>query len=703
VDGPTAQTDPSRRTFLALAATGALAGTGASGVQAQSQPETIRLGGKVSGWQGRAPERIAGETNPSLELETGQDYRIVWENIDGLGHNLALLDDEGEVIKRTDVMSEQGETQTLTFTATDAMSEYVCQPHITSMHGSISFEDESTTETQTPQTTEEPEPYIPEGASVRVDTVADDERLAAPLGFEVPPDETDRQFIVDRLGQVYVLEGDGLREEPFIDVSDQLPEISGEIGLLGLAFHPNFRDNRRFYLRYSAPPREGTPEDYSHTEVLAEFEASEDGSTALPETERPILEIPSPQDQHNAGAVLFGPDGYLYMAMGDGGGGADNEPGHVSDWYERNEGGNGQDVTENLLGSILRIDVDREENGNLYAIPEDNPLVGQPGLPEHYAWGFRNPWRMSFNGGRLFVADVGQALYEEVNIVEKGKNYGWNVREGTHCFDADNVREPPATCPDATPQSVRGGEPLVDPIIEYPHRYEGQSVGSAAIGGYVYKRSDIPAIQNKYVFADFRTGKDGDGPGSGTLYAATPSDEGLWDLEQLVIENSEDGLLDGYPPALGRDRAGNLYVLTQTLGSLGKKTGGAVHRIRPPENARQTSEGNTTASTTTENPTATNTANTTTVDSTSTTPTAPQTAPSSNMDATTVETPAATSTETSAGASMTTNTTDTTTENGEASTGTSEGSGPGFGVFAALAGLSISAARLLTGSDNRTF
>ena len=327
---PIVQADPSRRTFLALAATGALVGTGASGVQAQSQPETIRLGGKVSGWQGRAPERIAGETNPSLELETGQDYRIVWENIDGLGHNLALLDDEGEVIKRTDVMSEQGETQTLTFTATDAMSEYVCQPHITSMHGSISFEDEPTTETQTPQTTEEPEPYIPEGASVRVDTVADDERLAAPLGFEVPPDETDRQFIVDRLGQVYVLEGDGLREEPFIDVSDQLPEISGEIGLLGLAFHPNFRDNRRFYLRYSAPPREGTPEDYSHTEVLAEFEASEDGSTALPETERPILEIPSPQDQHNAGAVLFGPDGYLYMAMGDGGGGADNEPGHVA-------------------------------------------------------------------------------------------------------------------------------------------------------------------------------------------------------------------------------------------------------------------------------------------------------------------------------------------------------------------------------------
>jgi len=135
------------------------------------------------------------------------------------------------------------------------------------------------------------------------------------------------------------------------------------------------------------------------------------------------------------------------------------------DWYDANAGGNGQDVSENLLGSILRIDVDVDVDGNgggddrNYAIPDDNPLVGTGGLDEHYAWGFRNPWRMSFGpDGRLFAADVGQNAYEEVDVVERGGNYGWNVREGTHCFEAES-------CPDETPD----GDPLVDPIIEYPH------------------------------------------------------------------------------------------------------------------------------------------------------------------------------------------------------------------------------------------
>ncbi|WP_370525587.1 PQQ-dependent sugar dehydrogenase [Halococcus qingdaonensis] len=669
-----------RRRFLRTSvAAGALVGAGGI-AGAQSQPTEIRLGGEIGGWQGRKPESIADESNPTLQLDAGVDYRITWKNIDGQGHNIALLDGKGEVLKRTEVMNEQGATQTIEFTAREEMAEYICEPHRSSMHGSIAFGEETATQTTT-ESGDGGSSYFGDGPTVRTETVTEG-TLTAPLDFGVPPGESGRYFIVDRIGQVYAHESGSLNEEPFIDVSDKLTEITGEMGLLGMAFHPNYGENGKFYLRYSAPSREGTPDEFSHTEVLSEFEASEDGSTGNVDSERTILEIPSPYDTHNAGAIVFGPDdGYLYVAMGDGGGAHDTDLGHVSDWYDRNEGGNGQDVTENLLGSILRIDVDSQEGDKAYGIPDDNPLVGEDGLNEQFAWGFRNPWRMGFSDGKLFTSDVGQNGFEEIDIVEKDKNYGWNVREGTHCFKPgpEGSRNPPENCPSKLPSDVRGGERLIDPVIEYPHSADGQGVGSAAMGGYLYQRDDIPDLQGDYVFGDFRKSKETETP-TGSLLAATPAeDDGLWDVAELSVENTDSGFVGGYILAMGRDNDDRLYVLTTA--NPGSEATGAVHRIVPPQSQDATATGNVTApngSATTSNATA----------ATNTTA-AGTTGIGGRTDATpssTDGTNARTATEgTQAGGE------------GGVSAGTSSDSGPGFGVLAALSGLTIGAARLLSG------
>ena len=418
-------------------------------------------------------------------------------------------------------------------------------------------------------------------------------------GFDVPLDvafapDADRRYVADQRGQIFVHDADGLRDEPFLDLTDAVV-VGSETGLLGIALHPEFAENRRLFVRYSAPSRPGTPDDYSHTFVLAEFEATADGARAKRDSERTVLEIPEPQGNHNAGSIVFGPDGYLYVGVGDGGGGGDYGTGHVDDWYDPVEGGNGQDVTENLLGSVLRIDVDGQTpegssgggggtaddtpDRKGYAIPDDNPLVGDDGPDEQYAWGFRNPWRMSFDGEDLFVADVGQSNYEEVSLVEKGGNYGWNVEEGTHCYGADD-------CPDRTPESVRGGEPLVDPVIEYSQ--SGRPVGgSSVIGGYVYRGSALPELAGAYVFGDLAA--------SGRLFVARPSenadstnggsgDGNTWPIRVVDVADGNDngsGGGDGEAGRLervysfGRDADGELYV----LGAGGDDAG--LYRITP--------------------------------------------------------------------------------------------------------------------------
>lgn len=413
---------------------------------------------------------------------------------------------------------------------------------------------------------------IPTGAPVSVEPIA--EGFAAPIELLDDPTNSERRYIADQVGKLYLHDSDGLHSEPVLDLTGQIVELKpkyDERGLLGVVLHPEFMDNRRFYVRYSAPNRGNTPEEYDHTEVLAEFRMANDGMSVDPDSERVLLEVPEPQFNHNGGDITFGPDGYLYTSLGDGGDELDLGPGHV-------EGGNGQDVTENLLGSILRIDVDERDGTKPYAIPDDNPLVGEEGLAEQYAWGFRNPWRMSFDSqGRLFTGDVGQYLFEEVNVVEKGGNYGWRLKEGTHDFDPDTPKDPPETAPERNNR----GERLIDPIIEYPHISGDEVIGSAVVGGYYYEGDEIPTLRDAYVFGDWTTSRD---KPSSRLFVARPpeSGEGLWAMKELEVASSSNGRLNRFVRGFARDRRGELYVLSNTT-HVPKGTTGAVHKLVPAE------------------------------------------------------------------------------------------------------------------------
>ncbi|MDS0477900.1 PQQ-dependent sugar dehydrogenase [Natrinema sp. 1APR25-10V2] len=366
------------------------------------------------------------------------------------------------------------------------------------------------------------------------------DELAFPLAVEFAPD-ADRRYVAERDGRIRVHESDGLRDELLLDLRETVLS-GGERGLLGMVLHPEFGDNRRLFVHFSAPRRSGTPQEFDHTGILAAFEASADGRRVKRDSSRVVLEIPQPADFHNGGGLAFGPDGYLYVGIGAGGGG----------------GGGGQDVTTDFLGSVLRIDVDERAADRAYTVPDDNPLVGRDGLDEYYAWGFRNPWRLSFDGEDCYVADVGESDYEEVNLVEKGGNYGWNVREGTQCFKADD-------CPERTADGVRGGERFRDPIIEYPHPPADTAVsGVSVIGGYVYRGTALPALEGAYVFGDFVP--------SGRLFAAVPSDDGLWPTTAVRVT---DGATPERLISFGQDGDGELYA----LGAGGD--GGGVFRIVP--------------------------------------------------------------------------------------------------------------------------
>ncbi|HEY8734576.1 MAG TPA: PQQ-dependent sugar dehydrogenase, partial [Puia sp.] len=274
------------------------------------------------------------------------------------------------------------------------------------------------------------------------------DNLISPVAIAEAPDSSKRLFVVDELGQIWIIGADGKKlATPFIDVSAKMVTLTpayDERGLLGLAFSPNFKSNGKFYLFYTAPPRPGTPvpgpsgATWNNLTRISEFKVSAtDPNQADLGSERILLEADHPYLNHNGGTIAFGPDGFLYISIGDGGKADDVGNGHVPDWYTVNAGGNGQDIYANLMGNILRIDV----NGNPYNIPADNPFVGTAARPEIYAYGFRNPFRFSFDRGgshQLLVGDEGQSLYEEVDVVTKGGNYGWNVKEGTHCFDTDS-------------------------------------------------------------------------------------------------------------------------------------------------------------------------------------------------------------------------------------------------------------------------
>src|SRR5450432_3742146 len=291
--------------------------------------------------------------------------------------------------------------------------------------------------------------------------------LVAPIGVFEPPDGSKRLFVIDEIGKIWIIGADGKKlTTPFIDITSKMVTLSpsyDERGLLGLAFHPDFKTNGKFYLFYTAPPRAGTPvpgavgATWNNLTRVSEFKVSADANVADVSSERVLIEDDHPYLNHNAGTLAFGADGFLYISIGDGGNMDDVGNGHVPDWYTVNIGGNGQDNYANLMGNILRIDV----NGSPYNIPPDNPFVGTAAKPEIYAFGFRNPFRFSFDMGgthQLIAGDEGQSLYEEIDLVTKGGNYGWNVKEGTHCFDADSDLIERPSCP----MTDSAGNPLIE-------------------------------------------------------------------------------------------------------------------------------------------------------------------------------------------------------------------------------------------------
>jgi len=318
----------------------------------------------------------------------------------------------------------------------------------------------------------------------------------APLAM-VQPAGDDRKFVIEQFGRVRIINADGEMEaEPFLDIRSLIVPLHGDFderGLLGLAFHPKFKDNGRFYVAYSAHLNFGADLAkmlwWSHSNVVSEFTVSaDDPNVADPKSERIITSTDWPQFNHNGHWIGFGPDGMLYISTGDGG--------YANDWgigHNVTEG-NGQDLLS-PLGKILRVDVD---GGQPYAIPADNPFANRDdALPEIWAYGMRNPWRCSFdmNGdGGLYCGDVQQNSFEEITLVKGGENHGWRAMEGTHCFDYVNPNEHPKLCEKAG---------FTMPIIEYnnctaqPNGCKGISV----TGGYVHRGGG--AWDGKYIFGDW--------------------------------------------------------------------------------------------------------------------------------------------------------------------------------------------------------
>lgn len=356
--------------------------------------------------------------------------------------------------------------------------------------------------------------------------------LESPIGMAVPGDGTGRLFVTEQMGRIRIIKNGQLLSKPFLDISSKLDQIGkgqSEKGLLGMAFHPEYPHNGKFYIYYSAPVVSGRMD---HKSVIEEYTVSSDPDVALV-SGRLIMEMEQPESNHNGGQLCFGPDGYLYIGTGDGGGAGDRH-GTV---------GNGQDLNT-LLGKILRIDVDAAEG---YKIPADNPFVEKPGRDEIFAYGLRNPWRFSFDRktGLLFCADVGQNQYEEVNIIEKGKNYGWRIMEGFHCYD------PAVNC------RMTG---LAFPINEYDH-----GVGKCVIGGYVYQGSASPDMQDVYVFGDW-TGK--------IFMLLKPAATGNWERRNMTMQGVDGEI---YINSFGEGHDGTLYVMAQQ--KVGTQQDGMVYEL----------------------------------------------------------------------------------------------------------------------------
>ena len=339
--------------------------------------------------------------------------------------------------------------------------------------------------------------------------------LDQPVHVTHAGDGSGRLFVVERGGTIRLVRDGALTPEPFLDIRDRVGSRSSEQGLLSVAFHPRYGETGRLFVNYT---------DKQGDTVISELRVSGDANRADPASEKVLLQIDQPAANHNGGQLAFGPDGYLYIGMGDGGG--------ANDQFR-----NGQN-RESLLGKILRIDVD---NGDPYAIPADNPFVNQAGTrPEIWAIGMRNPWRFSFDRetGDLYIGDVGQNSWEEVSFQPAasrgGENYGWPITEGTHCF------EPREGCDTAG---------LTLPVHDYT-----QQLGCTVVAGYRYRGTAVPDLADAFIYADYCSGR---------MWALTQGSDGSWTNHDLI--EAERGI-----SSFGEDESGELYLVN---------IGGALYRI----------------------------------------------------------------------------------------------------------------------------
>jgi quinoprotein glucose dehydrogenase len=337
-------------------------------------------------------------------------------------------------------------------------------------------------------------------------------------------DGSNRLFIAGQRGKIYSIISRQDVEEPvlFMDIENKVTykDNENEEGLLGLAFHPKFKENGQLFVYY-------TSRTEAHLSVISRFTATGDKRDAVdPNSEQVLMTIKQPFWNHNGGTLEFGKDGFLYIALGDGGKGGDPLKA-------------GQDLTT-LLGKVLRIDVNSKSPGLEYGIPKDNPFLDVAGArPEIYALGFRNPWRISFDRetGDLWCADVGQDIWEEINLVKKGGNYGWSLREGAHKFG---------------PNGVEANAQMVEPVWEYPHT---EQWGKSITGGQVYRGKLLPQLTGYYLYGDYVTGK-------------------LWGLKVdaksgKAVENRPITWAQGSNlpvVTFGEDEAGEVYFTTVTSG-----------------------------------------------------------------------------------------------------------------------------------------
>ncbi|CAN5226009.1 PQQ-dependent sugar dehydrogenase [soil metagenome] len=346
--------------------------------------------------------------------------------------------------------------------------------------------------------------------------------IAHPVEFISPDDGSNRIFVLAQKGEIHVFPNEtGVNSTKiFMDIVSQVAS-GGERGLLGLAFHPDFQNNGYFYLNYT--------KNNPNETVISRFTARRnDPDQADPDSELVLYKFAQPFGNHNGGKLAFGPDGYLYVSAGDGGSGGDPQ----------NHGQN----RSTLLGTIMRIDVDDREGNNNYAIPADNPYKGnsQGYMEEIYAYGLRNVWKFSFDfeTNRLWAADVGQNRIEEVNIIENGGNYGWNIMEASDCF------EPKSNCNTSR---------LILPVHEY---LQESGAGRSITGGFVYRGESIPSLKGKYIYGDYQSGN-------------------VWALGYDGSKATSNDLLFNsgkFISGFGLDSQNEIYVLSYTDGKIYKLT-----------------------------------------------------------------------------------------------------------------------------------